>query len=81
MSFRASRETAKEGYYAGTCHAERSEASRSLIRMALLAMNEILRHYVPQNDIGQEPVIASEAKQSPPFFRGDFHVALVGSSQ
>ncbi len=27
-------------------------------------MNEILRHYVPQNDIGQEPVIASEAISS-----------------
>ncbi len=25
-------------------------------------MNEILRHYVPQNDIGQGSVIASEAK-------------------
>jgi len=28
-------------------------------------MNEILRHFVHQNDIDQEPVIASEAKQSP----------------
>ena len=25
-------------------------------------MNEILRHYVPQNDIGHEPVMLSEAK-------------------
>jgi len=24
-------------------------------------MNEILQHYVPQNDIGQEPVIPSKA--------------------
>ena len=34
-------------------------------------MNEILRHFVPQNDLGQEPVIASEAKQSHPILRGD----------
>ncbi len=40
-------------------------------------MNEILRHYVPQNAIGQEPVIASEAKQSPRHLRGDYHVTSV----
>ena len=30
------------------------------IRGYLAARNEILRHYVPQNDIGQEPVISRE---------------------
>ena len=43
-------------------HAERSEASRSLNRGVLPAMNEILRHFVSQNDIGQEPVISSEPR-------------------
>ena len=36
-------------------------------KRVLLARNEILRHYLHQNDIGHEPVIASEAKQSPRF--------------
>ncbi len=44
------------------CHAERSEASRSLIRRVLLALNEILRHFVPQNDAGQKAVISSESR-------------------
>ncbi len=26
-------------------------------------MNEILRHYVPQNDIGQEPVIPNPSPE------------------
>jgi len=38
------------------------EASRSMNQSVLLAINEILRHFVPQNDIGQEPVISSKAR-------------------
>ena len=47
----------REGHYAGICHAELSEASRSLERKVLHAITEILRHEVPQNDIGQKHVI------------------------
>ncbi|MEE8122134.1 MAG: hypothetical protein V3T55_11425 [Anaerolineales bacterium] len=49
--------------------------------LVLLAMNEILRRCTPQNDLGEEPVIVSEAKQSPCFLMGDCHVALTGSWQ
>jgi len=38
------------------------EASRSMNQSVLLAINEILRHFVPQNDIGQEPVISSKGR-------------------
>ncbi len=31
-------------------------------------MNEILRHFVPQNDIGQDPVIASPFGSAPTSF-------------
>jgi len=65
LSFRVSCETQRESQFAGTCHAERSEASRSSNIRTLLAWNEFLRHAAPQNDIKQEPVIASEANQSP----------------
>jgi len=41
------------------CHAERSEASRSLTLIVLPAMNEILRRSAPQNDDSQEPVMQS----------------------
>ncbi len=37
----------------GTSQAKLREASRSLNWWVPLAMNEILRHYVPQNDIDQ----------------------------
>ena len=46
-----------EWHQAGTCHAERSEASRSLNRRALFSVNEILRRSAPQNDIKRGPVI------------------------
>jgi hypothetical protein len=76
--------------------AERSEAPRFSNIRILLAMNEILRRSAPQNDISQEPVISSgarnplhpaichcepQAKQSPRCLMGDCHVALTGSSQ
>jgi hypothetical protein len=51
MSFPESLETAKECHYLGVCHAERSEASRSLSCNYFLTQNEILRRFTPQNDI------------------------------
>ena len=53
---------APHSLWSGTSQAKLREASRSLNRRVLLAMNEILRHFVPQNDIGQEPVISSKAR-------------------
>jgi hypothetical protein len=44
----------------GCAQAKLREASRSSNIRVLLVWNEILRHYVPQNDIGQETVISSE---------------------
>jgi hypothetical protein len=44
------------------CRCERSEASRSLNLIVLLAVNEILRRSAPQNAIGQESVISSAAR-------------------
>ena len=47
----------------GTCNAERSEASRSLNVRVLITMNEILRlRCTSANDIVQEPIISSEAR-------------------
>jgi hypothetical protein len=73
MSFRESFSAAKECHYAGTCHAERSEASRSLNVRVLIKMNEILRLRCTsaQNDIGQETVISSEARNPWDAARGD----------
>ena len=47
----------------GTSQAKLHEVSRSFNSRALLAMNEILRHYVPQNDLGSEPVISHEVTE------------------
>jgi len=44
----------------GFAQAKLREASHSFNWRVLLSKNEILRHYVPQNDIGQEYVISRE---------------------
>ncbi len=43
-------------------HAEPKRSISFSEQGELLDMNEILRHSVPQNDIGQEPVISSDPR-------------------
>ncbi len=43
---------ASHSLWSGTSQAKLREASRSSDRRVLAARNEILRHFVPQNDIG-----------------------------
>ncbi len=57
----------------GFAQAKLREASRFLSIRVLLTKNEILRHYVPQNDIIQELIMLTEAEQSPSLLRTWFN--------